>query len=129
VTILLLTFAVVLVTDQTVKLVLLCAGRPNIVSGRLWLSRFGNPGPMAIWCVWTIGALPLLAASIWLPSASAFVGLVLGGSSSNALEASVRGIVSDYLCLRFCPSFNLADLALTVGAVGTVGELVIAFRA
>jgi lipoprotein signal peptidase len=47
-----------------------------------------------------------------------FVGLLLGGSLSNAMEGSLRGSVTDYVCLRFWPAFNLADVALTAGAVG-----------
>ena len=47
-----------------------------------------------------------------------FVGLLLGGSLSNAVESSMRGSITDYICLRFWPAFNLADLALAAGAIG-----------
>ena len=57
-----------------------------------------------------------------------FVGLLLGGSLSNALESSLRGTVSDYVCLRFWPAFNLADLALAAGAIGILAELLMAVR-
>jgi lipoprotein signal peptidase len=59
----------------------------------------------------------------------AFVGLLLGGSLSHAVESSLRGSIADYVCFRFWPAFNLADLALAVGAIGTIGELVALLRA
>ena len=49
-----------------------------------------------------------------------WVGMLLGGSSSHALESAVRGSISDYICLRFWPAFNLADVAITVGAIGVI---------
>jgi lipoprotein signal peptidase len=64
-----------------------------------------------------------------LPSSAAFVGLLLGGSLSHAVESSLRGSITDYICLRFWPAFNLADLALTAGALGIIAELVIVTRA
>jgi lipoprotein signal peptidase len=36
------------------------------------------------------------------------------------IETSRRGRVCDYLCLRFWPAFNLADAAISIGAVGFV---------
>jgi signal peptidase II len=66
----------------------------------------------------------------WIPSSSIFVGFVVGGSLSNAVEGSLRGSVTDYIRAPFWPAFNIADIALTVGAIGiavellrTVGEL------
>jgi hypothetical protein len=53
----------------------------------------------------------------------AFVGLLLGGSLSHAVESSLRGSIADYVCFRFWP------LALAVGAIGTIGELVALLRA
>ena len=37
---------------------------------------------------------------------------------SHALETSLRGCIIDYVRLRFWPAFNLADVAITVGAAG-----------
>jgi lipoprotein signal peptidase len=50
---------------------------------------------------------------------------VLGASLSHAVETSVRGNVTDYICLRVWPAFNLADLALAAGALGLIGELLV----
>jgi lipoprotein signal peptidase len=57
-----------------------------------------------------------------------FVGLLLGGSLSHAVETSLRDAVSDYVCLRFWPAFNLADLALAAGAIGALFNLLMVVR-
>jgi lipoprotein signal peptidase len=123
-----LTTAVVLVGDQALKLLLRARqfatvglgplGTVRQVEGRLWVHRLGKKNrPKALW-LWLIAAGALVVASAWIPSAQVYVGLVLGGSLSNALERSLRGSVTDYVCLRFWPAFNLADVALTAGAIG-----------
>jgi lipoprotein signal peptidase len=53
------------------------------------------------------------------PSYGGFAGLLLGGSLSHLLETTRRGWICDYVCLRFWPAFNLADVALTAGTIGT----------
>ena len=65
-----------------------------------------------MWCFWVVAAAALVIVSVWAPSFGVFAGLLLGGSLSNAVDASLRGTVSDYVCLRCWPAFNLADLAL-----------------
>jgi lipoprotein signal peptidase len=98
-----------------------------MVKGRLWLSRLhGFSSRLVIWGVWTAAAISLIAGSSWIPSSAIFVGLLLGGSFSNALESSRRGSVSDYVCLAFWPAFNLADLALVAGVIGTLARLLAA---
>jgi signal peptidase II len=99
-------------------------GSLRMVAARMWLARVGWPlRPAALWILWASTAAMLSVVSTWLPSSPVFVGLVLGGSLSNTLESSWRGCVSDYICLKFWPAFNLADLALTAGAIGVVIEL------
>jgi len=105
-------------------------GSVRVVAGRLWLRRLGGPcSGVEIWCLWFTAAVPLIFASALLPSSAAFVGLLLGGSLSHAVESSLRGSVTDYICLRFWPAFDLADLALTAGAIGLITELLIVTRA
>lgn len=50
---------------------------------------------------------------------SAALGLMLGGAAGNIIDRAVHGAVSDYFQLLFVrfPVFNLADIALTGGAV------------
>lgn len=44
-------------------------------------------------------------------------GLVLGGAAANVADRAVGGSVVDFLDLGWWPSFNLADVFLTVGCV------------
>lgn len=105
-------------------------GSVRMVAGRLWLRQLGGPGgDVMIWCLWVAAAVPLVIVSTLMPSSAAFAGLLLGGSLSHAVESSLRGSITDYICLPFWPAFDLADLALVVGAVGIVGELLMASRA
>ena len=135
------TLLVVLVSDQALKLLLRRLigdealalgpfGSVRMVAGRLWLRRFGGQcsGAM-IWCCWLAAAIPLVIVSILVPSSTVFAGLLLGGSLSHAVESSLRGSITDYICLRFWPAFDLADLALAAGAIGIIAELLIADRA
>jgi hypothetical protein len=136
-----MTLLVVLASDQALKLLLIRCLGPNalalgpfgsvrVVAGRLWLRRLGGPCSGAeIWCLWSAAAVPLVIVSALLPSSAAFVGLLLGGSLSHAVESSLRGSITDYVCLRFWPAFNLADLALAAGATGLVGKLLIVIPA
>ncbi len=137
---LLLAAILVLVSDHAVKLLLPRVigtdtvplgplGSVRMVAGQLWMQRLSkHASGQPMWAFWIVAAAALLAASRWVPSASLFIGLLLGGSLSNVLESSRRGRVSDYVCLRFWPPFNLADLALAIGAIGTLFELAVAVR-
>jgi lipoprotein signal peptidase len=100
-------------------------GRIQIVEGRLWLRRLNRaPNDWMGWALWVAMAIALVIVSKWfIPSAAIFVGLLLGGSASNAIEQSQRGSISDYVCLRYWPAFNLADAAVATGAVGILVEL------
>ena len=50
----------------------------------------------------------------------------LAGSLSNLLEHVTRGAITDYVCLRRWPAFNLADVALTAGALSLLATGLIA---
>jgi lipoprotein signal peptidase len=56
------------------------------------------------------------------------VGLQLGGSVSNFIDRVAHGSVTDYLYFGHDPVFNLADLAIVVGAVVSTLFLVRAQR-
>lgn len=120
----------VLVVDQAAKLSarsfeavrLGPFGRLASVPGRLWLARSLTSRRTALW-LWPVAAAALVVGTAGMPSSHVFVGLLLGGSLSNLTEASVRGSVTDFVCLRFWPAFNLADVALVVGALGLAMEL------
>lgn len=105
-------------------------GGLRVVTARIWLARRGGrPNPARMWTLWlpAAGAVALLSALV--PTSGWFAGLLLGGSLSHGLESSVRGSVSDYVCLRFGPAFNLADVAITLGAIGVVLEMFMTMKA
>lgn len=131
--ILALTTVAVLVIDQSMKLLLHRIrfkrlslgpfGSLRLGDGQLWVHRLGEGTSRALW-LWVLPAGVLIVGSAWIPASRAFVGLVLGGSLSNATEAALRGSVTDYVCLRFWPAFNVADVAIAAGTIGIAIELI-----
>jgi signal peptidase II len=127
----------VLVLDQAVKLLVLRLpapaslslgplGKLHAVPSRIWLARIGFRPNLAIVCsVWFFAAASLALLTSFHPSCGWFSGALLGGSLSHALETLLRGHIIDYVRLRFWPAFNLADAAITVGAVGILVQLVV----
>jgi signal peptidase II len=88
------------------------------VTGRLWLVRARRSvHVLAAGALWGLMAASLIAVGVWLPACRVPVCLLLAGSVSNLLEHAARGGITDYVCLRGWPAFNLADVALTVGAL------------
>lgn len=135
---LVVTAVVVLAIDQGVKLLVRSGqfetvrlgpfGCLRLITGRLWLRRLTEHTPNALW-LWAVSAGTLVVATAAIPSSRVFVGLLLGGSLSNIVETSLRGSVTDFVCLRFWPAFNVADVALAAGALGIGIEMVRAFGA
>ena len=64
-----------------------------------------------IWWMWRLGRL-------WLQIAS---GLIIGGAVGNVIDRAANGAVTDFLLFHwgewYFPFFNLADMAITIGAV------------
>jgi len=104
-------------------------GSLRTVGAPVWLARVAGEFHIgSMWFLWTVAGGILMVFAAWMPVSQVFAGLMLGGSLSNGLEITWRGRVTDYVCLKFWPAFNLADLAITAGAVGLVVELVAALR-
>lgn len=94
----------------------------------MWLLRARGLGAGAgaggaMWSALGGGLAGALVASAVLPAVGPWFGLMLGGAFSHALETAWRGSVCDYLCPRFWPAFNLADVALAAGAAGALVQL------
>jgi lipoprotein signal peptidase len=125
----------VVLIDQALKLLVLhrlgsasislgLLGRVTGVRSRIWMARAPYRLRLAtLWTLWIAGASGLVIVYALFPASGWFCALLLGGSLSHALETSVRGSICDYVCLRFWPAFNLADLAITVGAIGMAASL------
>ena len=131
---------VILLLDQAVKLLVLHRlgrgpislgpmGTVRVVQTQIWLVRARRRLTLGvIWILWILAASALAIMCALVPSFGWSSGLLLGGSLSHAVDTSLRGTVCDYVCLRFWPAFNMADVALTVGAFGMVVELFVAIH-
>ena len=122
----------VVLIDQALKLLVLhklgsasislgALGRVRIIQTRMWLMRASSRLKLImIWSLWTAAAGVLAIGHALFPSTLSTwcCGLLLGGSLSHLLETATRGSICDYVCLRFWPAFNFADVAITAGAMG-----------
>jgi lipoprotein signal peptidase len=126
------------VVDQAVKLFLRTRvsrrsislgvlGHVRMVQTQIWMRRaMGGVSLGAMWVIWVAATVASTVVSTIFPAIGWSFGLLLGAALSQALETSLRGSICDYVWLRFWPAFNLADVALTVGALGLALELVAA---
>lgn len=51
------------------------------------------------------------------------LGLVLGGTAGNLIDRLRFGYVTDFINFSFWPAFNIADSAVTIGAIVFVGAI------
>lgn len=94
-------------------------GELRIVRSQIWLMRLARrPALGLIWGGWMLSLGGLLVVTHFIPSSGLFAGALLGGALSHVWETSARGYICDYVRLRFWPAFNLADVAITAGAIG-----------
>jgi lipoprotein signal peptidase len=99
-------------------------GGVRVVESRIWLLRRRTAARSRLWTTLAAGTVGAVLASMAVPAVGPWFALALGGACSNALETTVRGSVSDYLCPRFWPAFNLADVAIGTGAMGILLQLI-----
>jgi lipoprotein signal peptidase len=127
---------VILFVDQAIKHVVLTRlsegsvslgvlGNVRPIRRPIWLMRARRQPPLAmLWTIWTAAAAAALAVAAIVPPLDWPLGLLLGGALSHAIETTWRGSVCDYVCLRFWPAFNAADVALTLGGLGVALEVI-----
>jgi len=138
------------VLDQVAKWIaaaVLVPGKPlELIPGLLDLKLRANPhGAFGLFASLPEGLrLPiLLALSVlamfaivtfslrtlgWSMATSVSLGLILGGAISNLVDRASRGEVLDFIDVHIgsrahWPTFNLADIAITVGSFILVGTL------
>lgn len=61
--------------------------------------------------------LLILGTQLNWPGSGLAIGLILGGALGNLFDRAVRGSVIDFIDLPHWPTFNIADIAITVGVV------------
>lgn len=128
----LLLAAVVVLADQISKSMIesrLAIGEQVDVLGPLQLTNVGNTGiafglagggGIAL-VLLTFIALVLIVAVFGRdpsrPGVWPAVGLLLGGAAGNLIDRIAHEAVTDFIKLPMWPSFNLADVAITVGVI------------
>jgi signal peptidase II len=123
----------VLILDQVSKAVIrstMHLGERNEVFPGFHISRVNNEGiafglfpgrqsAVAILTVLALCAIAIALASLVARNATvaAGAGLLVGGSLGNLIDRLSHGAVTDFLDPARWPAFNVADCAITVGAV------------
>src|SRR5688572_5646470 len=94
-------------------------GSVRMVRSQIWLTRLcGRSVKAAMGCLWLTSAVVLMLWCAQAPAFGGFAGLLLGGSLSHGLESACSGRVTDYVCLKFWPAFDLSDVAMSIGGIG-----------
>ena len=73
------------------------------------------PGPLVIALTAAVTAVLAVAALRGAFESGIAAGLILGGAVANLGDRMIGGSVVDFLDVGWWPSFNLADVALSVG--------------
>lgn len=124
----------VLVLDQVTKSAALRLGHQGpaqpipfrlrvVRNPRGGIGRFTVPAPIAIACgtVVSIAALALIAMAGPLSRLTVLgLGVAIGGTAGNLADLLLRGHIVDFVSIGRWPVFNLADVALCIGAGLTV---------
>ena len=90
------------------------------------LSMFSDQSPTTRWVLVAVTGIVALAVAVWMTREKAkgdviALALILGGALGNVIDRLLYGHVIDFLDFHLggwhFPAFNLADSAITVGAV------------
>ena len=111
------------------------------VLGPLWIRHVQNSGiAFGLFAQATAVVIVLTAIAVaWMlaffarggarhPVLPVALGLVIGGSVSNLADRVRLGYVTDFIDLRWWPSFNLADTFIVVGVLVLLGALALSER-
>ena len=142
--------AIVILADQVTKTLIVGSfqlGEVRPVTSWFNLVRAHNAGAAFSfladahgWQRWFFSALGIVASAaiVWMirshPAQKLFcfsVSMIMGGALGNVIDRLLHGHVVDFLQFRFAvlepvfrggyfPSFNLADSAITAGAIGLI---------
>ncbi|MBI1970571.1 signal peptidase II [Candidatus Woesearchaeota archaeon] len=128
--------ALTTVLDQLIKVNILpleIGVKHALFSPYLFITHVNNYG--ASFGIFQHQTLPLIAFSFFVIGVIlyylqlipqryiAFVSLIMGGTISNLVDRIAYGFVVDYLDIVIWPTFNVADMAITIGAIGTIWHL------
>ena len=86
-------------------------------SGAAFGTLRGFGGVLAMIALAGVGIFAVVAWRQSSPIVGIAAGLVAGGAMGNLVDRIIRGTVVDFVDFRFWPAFNVADSAITIGAV------------
>ena len=64
-----------------------------------------------------VAALTAAFTRGWLPASAPAIGLLAGGAGANLIDRTPDGRVTDFIDLPHWPSFNVADIAITLSVL------------
>ena len=78
------------------------------------------------WFLLAVAVVAVVLIHRWLAKSSVlvaiFLGLILGGAIGNGLDRALLGSVTDFILVYYqdwyYPAFNIADIGITLGAIG-----------
>jgi signal peptidase II len=89
---------------------------------------FGLPVPIKIQIMLSVILMVILFYFAWAQNKIAnkknrflnafFFGIIIGGGTSNLLDRMISGSVVDFINLKPIPTFNIADIGITLGLTG-----------
>lgn len=125
--------AAIIALDQLTKLLVYGTAAKSIIGNLLWFQSTLNTGVAfsmfegKSWLFFLIAILAsccliyFICSKKWLSGKLERIslGLILGGTISNAIDRLIFGGVRDFIYLKFIDFaiFNIADFAITVGAI------------
>ncbi len=131
--VILITF-LILIIDQVTKLLVLknITSSVTVIKNILYFSVIKNTGAafgilknetmLLIWfSVIVIGVILFYMDKIPKDKiVQIFTALILGGTISNLIDRLRLGYVIDFINFKIWPAFNIADAAVTIGAIGLI---------
>ncbi len=115
--------------------VLVHSQNPGIAFGVFSNSNSSWLAPLLV-----LSSVAVMGLLVWMiftgraggPLAQCGLALILGGAAGNALDRLMHGGVTDFLEVRLWtyiwPAFNVADSAITIGAILVLFELLVGSR-
>ena len=134
---------VVLILDQVSKLIIRDSLEPGDIvelPGPVSLTLSFNDGiafglaggagfPVVIFSLIALALLAFFisgAPSGWLTALSG--GLIVGGAVGNLIDRLLEGRVTDFVSVSWWPTFNLADVGITVGVILLIFSMLVGGR-
>ena len=112
--------AAALILDQLTKFIADNAGLATRNAGSAFGLNFGGTIPIIL----SIAAIFVIACYqkqiLKSKALAVFSAFILGGVIGNLADRIFLGYVRDFINLRIWPSFNLADVGLTIGVIGII---------